>query len=164
MQDRNRPRAALERSIDEWALLLLLALCLVAPPTIADHIVPAGGTIVNNGLFDLACTDLFIGGVLDTGTGSYINVRSVTVTPSGDIQGSGAIRYSGALANNGTIQRSVSLIVNPSSNRACPGPGPAEAIPALGNSMIVALAMLLLWLGGSAARAQGMRLGRRESK
>ena len=133
----------------------------------ADQLVPAGGrTIVVNGLFDLACTDLSVAGVLDTGSGTYVNVRNVTVAPSGVIQGAGAIFYSGTLTIGGTIQPGVSLIVNPASDLACPGPGPAraEVIPTLGNSMIVALAMLLLWLASSATHARRMRSGRRESK
>jgi hypothetical protein len=135
------------------------------------QLIPAGGrAILGSGLFDLSCTDLSVEGVLDTGSGIYVNVRNVTVAPSGAIQGGGAIYYSGTLTVGGTIQPGVSLIVNPPSNLACPGPagpvGPAgaEVIPTLGNSMIVALAMLLLWLASSATRVQRMRSGRRESK
>jgi hypothetical protein len=101
-------RATVDRCVDGWALLLLLALCLVAPASIADQIIPAGGrTVVSNGLFDLACTDLSVGGVLDTGSGMYVNVRNVTVAPSGIIQGGGSIHYSGTLTINGTVQPGV---------------------------------------------------------
>jgi len=95
-----------------------------------------------------------VGGVLDTGTGSYINVRDVIVPRTGVIQGSGSIHCSGTLSNSGTIQPSVQLVVNPPTNQVCPGPGVAERIPTLGNEMLLALAMLLLGLAGQAMRAQ----------
>lgn len=165
MRSRNELRAAVERCVDGWALLLLLALCLVAPATRADQLIPAGGTtIVSNGLFDLACTNLSVAGVLDTGSGIYVNVRNVTVAPSGVIQGGGSIHYSGTLSIAGTVQPSVSLIVSPSSDPACSGPARPEVVPTLANSMIVVLALLLLWLASSATRVQKMRSGRRESK
>ncbi len=143
---------------------MLLALCCAAPPAIADQIIPVGGkTLVFNGLVDLACTDLTVVGVLDTGTGTYVNVRNVTVSPSGVIQGTGSINYSGALTVSGTIQPSVSLVVNPPSNLACPGPGPVAEIPTLGKSMLVALVMLLLGLAGLAMREQRVLRRRGES-
>ena len=167
MRSPNGLRAAVDRCVNESALPLLLALYLVAPATMADQLIPAGGrTIVSNGLFDLACTDLSVAGVLDTGSGTYVNVRNVTVAPSGVIQGTGSIYYSGTLTVGGTVQPSVSLIVNPPSNLACPGSPRAEVaevIPTLGNSMIVALA-LLLWLASWAMRVREMWSGRRESK
>ncbi len=105
----------------DWAPLLLLALCLVAPTTMANQIISVGGrTNLSNGFIDLACTDLTIGGVLDTGTGTYANVHNVTVAQSGAIQGAGSIKYSGTLSVHGTVQGSVKLIVNPPSNAACP--------------------------------------------
>ena len=164
LRSRNELRATVDRCVDGWALLLLLALCLVAPASIADQIIPVGGrTVVSNGLFDLACTDLSVAGVLDTGSGMYVNVRNVTVAPSGIIQGGGSIHYSGTLTINGTVQPGVRLIVNPPSNLTCPGPR-AEVIPTLGHSMIAVLALLLLWLASLAARVQETRSGRRESK
>lgn len=144
---------------------LLLALCCLAPAALADQIIPAGGkTLVSNGLFDLACTDLTVGGVLDTGTGAYVNVRNVTVTSSGVIQGTGAINYSGTLTVSGTIQTGVKLVVNPPTNAACPGPGAVEQIPTLDSSMLLVLAILLLGLASSAMRQQRVLQRRRESK
>jgi len=152
-------RAITASRIGDLQLLLLLALCLVVPAAMANQIIPAGGTaILHNGFYDLACTDLTVGGVLDTGSGTYVNVRNVTVASSGAILGAGAIRYSGALAVSGTIQASVQLIVNPPTNAACPGPpvmaSEAKRVPTLVNSMLVALAMLLLLLALSALRGQ----------
>jgi hypothetical protein len=140
--------------------LLLLALCLVAPAAVANQIIPAGGTaILHNGFYNLACTDLTVGGVLDIGTGTYVNVHNVTVASTGAILGSGAIRFSGTLSVTGTIQPSVQMIVNPPTNAACPGPPPvtaseAKQVPTLGNSMLVALAMSLLLLALSTLRGR----------
>jgi hypothetical protein len=153
-------RAITAPRFGDWGRFLLLALCLVAPAAMANQIIAAGGrTILVNGLVNLACTDLTVGGVLDTGTGTYVNVSNVTVGPSGVIQGAGTIRYSGKLSVNGTIQASVKLVVNPPSNAACPGPPPAIAAivnpaPTLSNSMLVALATLMLLLALFALRGQ----------
>jgi hypothetical protein len=149
-------RTITERGIGGLAHLLLLALCCVALPTKADHLIPAGSQmLVASGLADLACTNLIVGGVLDTGTGSYVNVRDVIVAPSGIVQGSGSIHYSGTLSNSGTIQPSVQLVVNPPTNQVCPGPGvAAERIPTLGSAMLLALAMLLLGLATYSLRWQ----------
>jgi hypothetical protein len=137
----------------DWWRLLLLALCLVAPATMANQIIAVGGeTVLSNGFFDLACTDLTVAGVLDTGTGTYANVRNVTVAQSGVIRGTGSIKYSGTLSVQGTIQAGVQLIVNPPTNLACPGPPPsgnggkATPTPTLADSMLVVLATLLLLL------------------
>jgi len=166
LRDSSGLRASVDRCVDAWPLLLLLALCLVASQaTMADQFVPAGGrTVINSGLLDLACTDLYVAGVIDTGSGVYVNVRNVTVASSGTIQGSGSIHYSGALSVAGTVTPSVSLIVNPASDPVCPGPARAEVIPTLGNSMLAALAMLLLGLAASAVRVQKMRSAREDWK
>jgi hypothetical protein len=153
-------RATTARRFGDWAHLLLLALCVVAPAAMANQIIPAGGkAILHDGFYNLSCTDLTVGGVLDLGTGTYINVHNVTVASTGTILGSGAIRFSGALSITGTIQPSVQLIVNPPTNAACPEPPPvtaseAKRVPTLGNSMLVALATLLLLLALFALRGQ----------
>jgi hypothetical protein len=154
-------RAITASRIGDLQLLLLLALCLVAPAVMASQIIPAGGkAILHDGFYNLACTDLTVGGVLDIGTGTYVNVHNVTVSSTGTILGSGAIRFSGALTVTGTIQPSVQLIVNPPTNAACPGPPPpvtaseAKRVPTLGNSMLVALAMSLLLLALSRLRGR----------
>jgi len=153
-------RATTAHRFGDWGRFLLLALCLVAPAVMANQIIPAGGkAILHNGFYNLACTDLTVGGVLDIGTGTYVNVHNVTVASTGTILGSGAIRFSGTLSVTGTIQASVQLIVNPPTNAACPGAGPpvtaeAKPTPALGNSMLVALATLLLLLALSRLRGQ----------
>jgi hypothetical protein len=144
---------------------LLLALWSVGTAVLADQIIPAGGKIlVANGLFDLACTDLTVFGVLDTGTGAYANVRNVIVAPSGVIQGTGSINYSGSLIVSGTIQPGVKVVVNPPTNTACPGPATVEEIPTLDRLMLLVLAMLLLGLASSAMRGQMLLRRRRESK
>jgi hypothetical protein len=147
------------RRFGDWGRSLLLALCIVAPVAMANQIIPAGGrTVLVNGFFNLACTDLTVGGVLDTGTGTYLNARNVTVGPSGLIQGSGTIRYSGTLSVSGTVLASVKLVVNSPLNVDCPGPqAPGKVVnptPTLGNSMLVALAMLMLLLALLALRGQ----------
>jgi len=141
--------------------LRLLALCFVAPAAMASQIIPAGGkAILHNGFYNLGCTDLTVGGMLDIGTGTYVNVSNLTVGSSGKIQGTGTIRYSGKLSVSGTIQGSVKLVVNPPSNAACPGPPPAvignavNPAPALGSSMLVALATLMTLLALFALRGQ----------
>jgi hypothetical protein len=155
-------RATAQRAMAEMAPLLL-ALCCVAPSAMADQIIPAGGGDYQTTRRS-ACTDLTVGGVLDTGTGAYANVRNVTVAPSGVIQGTGAINYSGTLTVSGTIQPGVKLVVNPPTNTACPGPGAVEQIPTLDSSMLLVLAILLLGLAGSAMREQRVLQRRRESK
>jgi len=141
--------------------MLLFALCLVAPTVLASQIIPAGGkAFLHNGFINLACTDLTVGGVLDIGTGTYVNVRNVTVASAGLIQGVGAIRYSGKLSVRGTVQAGVQLIVNPPTNVDCPGPpatGPGKVVdpaPTLGSSMLVALATLVLLLALFALHGQ----------
>ena len=153
-------RATRARRFGDWRRLLLLALLLVAPAVMANQIIPAGGkAILHDGFYNLSCTDLSVDGVLDIGTGTYVNVRNVTVASTGAILGSGAIRFSGALSVSGTIQPSVQLIVNPPTNTACPGPPPvivseAKRVPTLGNSMLVGLATFLLLLALFALRGQ----------
>jgi hypothetical protein len=154
-------RATTVRRFGDWGRLRLLALCFVAPAAIASQIIPAGGSaILHDGFYNLACTDLTVGGMLDIGTGSYVNVSNLTVGSSGMIQGAGTIRYSGKLSVSGTIQPSVKLVVNPPSNAACPGPPPAiignvvNPAPALGSSMLVALATLMTLLALFALRGQ----------
>ncbi len=160
-------QVTIERRFGAWGRLLLLALCLFAPASMATQIIPAGGkAILHNGFYNLACTDLTVGGVLDIGTGTYLNVRNVTVASSGLIQGAGAIRYSGTLSVSGTVQGSVQLIVNPPTNVDCPGPpttGTGKVVnpaPTLGNSMLVALAALILLLAFLALREQAAPLRR----
>lgn len=129
----------------DWGRSLLLALCIVAPATLANQIIPAGGTVlVSGGVFNLGCNDVAVNGLLDLGTGKYVNVRNVIVGPTGIIQ-RGSIRYSGTLTVDGTIDPSVELIANSPLDLACPGAVAAVTpIPALGRSMLVALALLLL--------------------
>jgi hypothetical protein len=154
-------RVATARRFGDWGRLWLLALCFVAPATIASQIIPAGGkAILHDGFYNLGCTDLTIGGTLDLGTGTYVNVRNVTVASSGLIQGTGAIRYSGKLSVSGVVQPGVQLIVNLPTNVDCPGPpatGPGKVVnpaPTLGSSMLVALATLVLLLALFALRGQ----------
>ena len=126
----------------------------------ASQIIPVGGKVVlHNGFTNLSCTDLTVGGTLDIGTGTYVNVHNVTVASSGAILGTGAIIYSGKLSVSGTIQGSVRLVVNPPPNVACPAapPSPGKVVnpaPTLSGSMLVALATLMLLLALFALRGQ----------
>lgn len=130
-------------------LALALALCGALPLVQAAQIVPAGGaTYVYNGLFDLACTDLTVNGTLDIGTGTYVKVRNVVVGQNGVLQGNGTINYSGTLSSSGTVGPGVKLAVS----AACVPASVAQPIPALENSMLAALAALLLLLSGLVMR------------
>ena len=159
IRDRGGMRAITARRYGDWGRLRLLALCFVAPAAMASQIIPAGGkAILHNGLYNLACTDLTVGGVLDIGTGTYLNVRNVTVASTGAIQGTGAIRYSGTLSVSGTVEAGVQLILNSPLNVNCPGPqAPGKVVnpaPALGSSMLVVLATLMMLLALFALRGQ----------
>jgi len=152
-------RATTARRFGGWGRLRLLAICFLAPAAMASQIIPSGGkAILHNGLYNLGCTDLTVGGVLDIGTGTYLNVRNVTVASSGTIQGAGAIRYSGTLSVSGTVEAGVQLILNSPLNVNCPGPqAPGKVVnpaPTLGNSMLVVLTTLILLLAFFALRGQ----------
>jgi len=152
-------RATTARRFGGWGRLRLLAICFLAPAAMASQIIPSGGkAILHNGLYNLGCTDLTVGGVLDIGTGTYLNVRNVTVASSGTIQGAGAIRYSGTLSVSGTVEAGVQLILNSPLNVNCPGPqAPAKVVnpaPALGGSMLVALAASTTFLALFALRGR----------
>ena len=99
-----RGRAITARStVATFALAAVLTLG-VGVPAVANQVISAGGTtLVNNGLVDLACTDLSVDGTLDTGTGTYTKVRNITVGPTGVLQGNGTINYSGTLTNGGVV-------------------------------------------------------------
>ena len=84
-----RMRAITASRVGDLRCLLLLVLCLVAPAAMANQIIPAGGkAILHDGFYNLSCTDLTVGGVLDIGTGTYVNVHNVTVASTGTILGS----------------------------------------------------------------------------
>jgi len=125
----------------------------------ASQIIPAGGkAILHDGFYNLGCTDLTVGGTLDIGTGSYVNVRNVTVASTGAIQGTGAIRYSGTLSVSGTVEAGVQLIVNSPLNVNCPGPqAPGKVVnpaPALSSPMLVALSASMTLLAVFALRGR----------
>jgi len=159
----------LVRRCGAWACLLPGVMSLIATAALANQVIPAGGTgIISNGSTNLACTDLTVGGVLDTGTGTYVNVRNVTVAASGIIQGTGTIRYSGTLSIAGSVQPGVKLILNLPTNIACPGPPPTEVAvvhpaPALDDFMLVSLAGLLIVLAFFALRGQAAPRSRTET-
>jgi len=152
-------RATTARRFGCCGRLRLLALCCVAPAAMASQIIPAGGkAILHDGFYNLGCTDLTVGGTLDIGTGSYVNVRNVTVASTGAIQGTGAIRYSGTLSVSGTVEAGVQLIVNSPLNVNCPGPqAPGKVVnpaPALSSPMLVALSASMTLLAVFALRGR----------
>jgi|KBSSwiStaDraftv2_1062776.scaffolds.fasta_scaffold448136_2 hypothetical protein len=123
----------------------------VCVPAAADLLIPQNGkTLVNQGLIDLACTDLSVNGELNTGTGTVRKVFNITVGPTGLVSGNGVISYSGTLTNNGTIQPGVTLVVSSD----C-GLQPERPIPTLSNWMLVVLAGLLLGLAGAVLNGRG---------
>lgn len=149
MQDPVTGEGILIRGMRTAAGVALVLLCGALPLVQAAQIVPAGGaTYVYNGLFDLACTDLTVNGTLDIGTGTYVKVRNVVVGPTGVLQGNGTINYSGTLSSSGTVGPGVKLAVS----AACVPASVAQPIPALENSMLAALAALLLLLSGLVMR------------
>jgi hypothetical protein len=121
-------------------------------PAVANQVIPAGGaTLVASGLVDLACTDLLVDGTLNTGTGTYVKVRNVTVGPTGVVLGNGTINYSGTLSNGGVIQPGVTMAVN----TACGVPAELP-IPTMSHWMLMALAGLLLCLAGAVLNGHGV--------
>ena len=154
-------RATTARRFGDWRRLRLLALCFVAPAAMASQIIPAGGkAILHDGFYNLACTDLTVGGVLDIGTGTYVNVHNVTVASSGAILGTGTIRYSGKLSvtRDDTSKRKAgreSAVECGLSGAAAVGDGNVvNPAPTLGSSMLVALATLMMLLALFALRGQ----------
>ena len=81
-----------------------LGLLLAAAAAQAQLVVPAGATIVQPGITDLACTDALIDGTLDLAGGQLINVRHVVIGGGGAILlGSGSITLAGNWSNSGTL-------------------------------------------------------------
>lgn len=78
---------------------------LIAAPAWADMEVPAGTLSNTSGaVFDLAGSDLLVGGTLGVDDGQIINVRNVIIQPGGVINGgTGLISLSGNWSNGGTF-------------------------------------------------------------
>ena len=85
-------------------LAAILGLLMTAPAW-ADLEVPAGtSSNTSGGVFDLANTDLLVGGTLGVDDGQIINVRNVVIQPGGVINGgTGAISLSGNWSNGGSF-------------------------------------------------------------
>jgi hypothetical protein len=68
-------------------------------------VVPAGATSnLGNGVLDLACTDLVVGGNFQIASGSVRNVRNVTVQSGGTLDGgSGVLQVGGNWSNSGNF-------------------------------------------------------------
>ena len=119
----------------------------VCVPAAADLLIPQNGkTLVNQGLIDLACTDLSVNGTLNS-TGTTRKVLNITVGPTGQVTGNGTISYSGTLTNNGFIAPTVTLVLSPE----CGGEQP---IPTMSNWMLMVLAGLLM-LAGALTNGRG---------
>lgn len=83
-----------------------------ARPAVADFVVPPNAVInLSAGQFDLACTDLIVGGTLHMDTGSVTNIRHVTIQPGGVLDGSaGTIRLGGDWTNGGQFTAGTSHV------------------------------------------------------
>ena len=93
-------------------MVALLAALSFTLPAYADMEVPAG-TFSNTGggTFDLACSDLLVGGTLDVDSGQIINVRHVVITAGGVINGNaGLIALSGNWSNSGSFVGGTSTV------------------------------------------------------
>lgn len=154
-----RQQTTARRRLAAVALTAALASGVCAPAG-AAQVIPAGGAaFVYNGLYDLACTDLTINGTLDTGSGTYVKVRNISIGPGGVLQGNGSISYSGTLSNIGTLRPGVTLVVD----SAC-GTPPVQQIPTTSQWTLIALAGLLLCLASVKINGNGALRRRRVSR
>ncbi len=91
----------------QWFAWLLLFVCgvLAAHVARADLIVPGGSLVsLGPGVIDLACTDVIVAGTLQINSGQLKNVRSVTISAGGAIDGgSGLIEVGGNWTNAGSF-------------------------------------------------------------
>jgi hypothetical protein len=131
-----------------WLLAVLLA-CIGAPAG-ADQRIGAGGLVSQgNNNVDLSCTDLIIAGTLNVNQATYVNVRNVNILAGGVLNGgSGSITYSGSFVvdpGGQYNQQSAAVQRNPFCLGISFGADPVS-IPALGNTALIVLAALLLWL------------------
>ena len=134
------------------AWLLAMLLFGTGAPAGADQIIGGGAVVsLDNGWVDLSCTDLVVAGTLNLNQGTYVNVHDVIIPAGGALYGgSGAITFSGkvtTMPGGLYVRQSAHVHRNP----MCLGvfyDGDEMPIPTLGNSALIALAALMLWLAG----------------
>ena len=157
-QAKDRAVSARAMSIVAWLMAMLLS--CIGTPAGADQVIAAGGLVsLGGGRIDLACTDLIVGGTLNVDQGTYINIRDVHILAGGVLNGgSGSITYAGSFSvDPGGQYNQQSAVVqrNPVCLGVFFGADPVQ-VPTLGNTALIALAALLLWLGSLVLGEKGM--------
>lgn len=163
MQGREKPWRLRGALLTLWSIALLSCIGTTA---IADQRVGAGGLVSDgNATFDLACTDLIVGGTLNVNQANYFNVRNVEIQSGGTLNGgSGTINFSGSFqVDPGSSYNPESLLVQRDDACAIPGSN-AAPIPALSDAMLIALAGLLLWCASLVLGKKGVLRHESQSK
>ncbi len=108
-------QAANNPSWGVWRLAAVIAIgftTLWSVPARADFEIPTGGfmSLADGGL-DLGCTDLIVGGMLQTNSAPVTNVRNVIIQSGGTIDaGSSVISVGGNWSNSGTFNAGTSQV------------------------------------------------------
>ena len=108
-RDTIRHRAAQRRLIGVASVCCAL---LLSCPVHADFTIPFGGnTSLDAGGLDLGCTDLIVGGTLQTNSAQVINVRNLVIQASGLVNaGASNISVGGNWSNSGTFTAGTSHV------------------------------------------------------
>ncbi len=108
-------QAANNPSWGVWRLAAVIAIgftTLWSVPARADFEIPTGGfmSLADGGL-DLGCTDLIVGGMLQTNSAPVTNVRNLIIQSGGTIDaGSSVISVGGNWSNSGTFNAGTSQV------------------------------------------------------
>lgn len=91
---------------------LLCSALLLSSPARADLVIPSGGLIsLGSGGLDLGCTDLVVGGTLQTNSAPVTNVRHLTIQNGGLLDaGSSSISVGGNWSNSGAFTAGTSQV------------------------------------------------------
>jgi IPTL-CTERM motif len=117
---------------------LFAAFTLATGSAHADMDIPAGAVAsTSGGVFDLACSDLTVGGTLNLDAGQVINVRHVSISAGGVINGN-----SGTLALSGNWSNSGSFVAGSSTVAFSDAPACATASSITGNTTFANLSLL----------------------
>jgi len=134
------------------ALLLLLA----CGPAVADQRVGAGSvSSIANGRFDLACTNIVVGGTLNVNQATYVNVGDIHVLAGGTLNGgSGSITLSGTIVVDAGGQFNRQGITVQNDSTCAKSAQIATPVPALQDNNLIALGVLLAGLAGLRLRGR----------
>lgn len=108
-------RDTIRHRMAQRRLLVVASVCcalLLSCPVHADITIPAGGsTSLDAGGLDLGCTDLIVGGTLQTNSAQVINVRNLVIQAGGLVDaGSSNISVGGNWSNSGTFTAGTSHV------------------------------------------------------